>query len=43
MKTKPDYNEKLLQGEWILIIKKVIKPYVDGLNMEGKCIRRYLF
>lgn len=43
MKTKAHCNEKLLQGEWILIVKKVINPYVDGLNTWGKCIRRYLF
>lgn len=32
MKTKAYNNKKLLQGEWILIVKKVINPYVDGLN-----------
>lgn len=32
MKTKAHYNEKLLQEEWILIVKKVINPYVDGLS-----------
>lgn len=30
MKTKAQYNEKLLQGEWTLIVKKVINLYVDG-------------
>lgn len=42
MKTKADYNEKLLQGDWILIVKKVINPDVDGLHTKEKCIRRYL-
>lgn len=32
VKAKAHYNEKLLQGEWILIVKKVINPCVDGLN-----------
>lgn len=41
-KTKTDYNEKLLQGDWILIVKKVINPEVDVLHTKEKCIKRYL-
>lgn len=42
MKTKANYNEKLLQGDWTLIVKKVINPEVDGLHTKEKCIRSYL-